>query len=251
MNEEEKMKEIMALFTKSFQKYTSMLFFAKDQRDPNSVFDNGTVFFLNTGTKKILVTCGHVIQGFLDKKSEVPDIYLGLTGASGFPPIDISDFTLIDLDTKQYDLATFEIPDKLVADLKKEFFMVTNWPPIKPNVGDSIFLLGFPGIHRHTSSRGLELPILYYDEIVSSVSSRHFVLSNENGCRIKHKFKEDLPDFGSLGGISGAGAFRLDPEKIDCFSFAGIAYEASDGENSVLFVHHGELLNSDGRILRE
>src|SRR5437868_5424455 len=146
-----------------------LLLLPSRQSKPEDVICNGTVSFVDTGSAKLLVTCGHVIDRFNEIREENPEAILAITGNSGTRPVVITDAEIIDNGGKQLDLATLRLPDPdRITWVGKSYFLATEWPPARPAKGQVAVLAGFPAMHRDTGTRGLEVRATPICDLVTS-----------------------------------------------------------------------------------
>jgi hypothetical protein len=114
----------------------------------------GTFGLIDTGQKKLLVTCWHVIfgpGGFQEVHSENP-AYRFAVGIGGRFPASLSfeDLMKIKVDEdRRCDLVTFNVGDDealgLIAMSNLQFFNLKANRPPKLKVGDVLYLIGYPG----------------------------------------------------------------------------------------------------------
>jgi KTSC domain len=186
---------------------------------PADIISNGTMTFVDTGTKKLLITCDHVFREFEYRRQEVPGTRLAITGANG-GVADVSDATLIDIDDKHLDVAILESPSgsDRVAAIGKQYFAITSWPAVPPSRGEEVGIVGFPAIWRAASHRGLEVPFLRILEPAASVSPLIYGM--------------DIPD--DLAAVIYAA------QPYDAFTSSNIASFSSHIDADTLIVHfHG------------
>lgn len=244
-------QEKMHVLAQHFSRYVGMAIILCDGSNPDSIIGNGTISFVNTGKRQILVTCAHVYDKFLSLKDR--NVILGIAGGFGRQPLNITEACVIDIERKYIDLAILELP--LSCNLKsidREYFLCNHWPPKRAEKDDLAFMFGYPGIHRESSSRGLAIRLTPIVDFVSGSSQKHFIIADENQEREVVKYIDNLKEFGSLGGISGAAVYILDggynPFKNAILS--GFSYESTTGKNSIILAHHADYINDDGRIKR-
>ena len=243
-------KELFQYIYNTFSDYLGIIFFSRDINNPESVFNNGTVSFVNTGKKQILVTCLHVYEEFLKQKRIKKNILLGIAGKSNTCPLNITNAKILSKGNKSIDLITMELPEDLnLSKIGCKYFNSFKWPPERVEKNDVTVLIGFLGKQRYTSYRGLETPPIPIVKVVSSVSERNFILATEDDETITVKFDKTLPDIDSLGGLSGSAVFRSIEDKKKCgFSLAGFVYNSL---NLDIMCHHANLINENGNISKD
>ena len=230
--------------------FVSMLVLLPDRNaGPKDVISNGTASFVDTGKRKLVITAGHVVDSFLEVRKTNPNAIIALSGGGDRAPLfDISAAEVLDHGKQSLDLAILALPNSgLIAHLGKSFFRSAEWPPVRSVVGAQAGGVGFPGLHREASFRGLEIRATVLCDSITSVSSRHFVLADEQLGRVAVKHSPALKDFGSYGGMSGCAVYILDDKGLPV-QLAGFVYESGDGVSATIFVAHAAFIKSDGRL---
>ena len=120
------------------RRFCGPLFFVSSQSTPTGTINGSASFGLvDTGEKKLLVTCWHVVYGeggLKEVHSINPDFRLGI-GFGGRTPVSLSYKHLMEKkvdDERRCDLVTFDVGDALdlVAASNLEFYnLKTNQPP--------------------------------------------------------------------------------------------------------------------------
>lgn len=229
--------------------YVGMLILLPSREaSPVDVLGNGTASFIDTGERRFIVTCEHVYRAFEEERQRNPNACLGITG-DDCQPLNITDsHRVIARGRSGLDLMTMELIQAERADIiAKSYFKCLIWPPPRPQEDDVAFFVGFPGIHRESSERGLETRTSPFCDTITSVSRRHFVLVDEELERRTSVFNETLTAFGPLGGVSGAACYIQSAEDATQ-TLVGFVYESDDGVHATFFVHHADFINADGTI---
>lgn len=227
-----------------------LLFLPNRKSRPESVLYSATASFIDTGTEKLIVTCGHVVSRYNELKPANPDIVLAIAGNRTWPVI-VSDAELIDNGGKQLDLATLRLADpERIACCGKSYFRTTKWPPIRAQKGQLAIMTGFPGMHREASARGLEVRATPIADFVTSVSDRHIVLVDEDMVRVAVKHNPALSDLVSLGGMSGSAVYVWDDVR-QALNLVGFMYEAGEGTHASIFVAHAAYIRANGVLARD
>lgn len=78
----------MYAIAQHFSKYVAMAIILNDGSNPDSIICNGTISFVDTGKRQILVTCAHVYDKFLSLKDR--NVILGIAGGYGRQPLNIT-----------------------------------------------------------------------------------------------------------------------------------------------------------------
>ncbi len=200
----------------SLAKHVSMAAFIPNrQSKPDDIIMNGTVSFVRTPEKHLLLTSAHVWTTFLEKRAAAPDLELVLIGQG--EPIAITHAPLIAIDSGR-DLAILACDNPAeAATIGKAFYEPKTWPIEAAAEGDNVVFVGFPGMHR--SAHGMELRVVasLLAPVVVGVSDRALRLEFTSDDKIIEQFKEGLKPFGPSGGVSGSALYRLIPEtnKLD------------------------------------
>ncbi len=225
----------------------------RDPSSPEGVVKGGTVSLVDTGSRALLVTCAHVYDYFSDYRKSNPNALFVLAGGRGNNPVDITSAKLIDIERKSVDIAVLEPTSGFdPRSLDADFFQASTWPPPRPQTGDLGFFIGYPGIHRKPSNRGLEIRSMPFNDFISSVSSRHLVFADEEGDRTVYIYIEGLKKYGSIGGVSGSAVYSFGKTEslISTCTLVGFVYEATSGVSSTILCHHADFIGNDGKIDR-
>lgn len=179
------------------------LFFSTSLANVLDITNNGSFGLVDTGSKRILVTCSHVWEGFQAERQKSPElnmlIWLGGPEAVAFSPA-----APIAHD-REYDLATFDMQPFLTSCQHRRFYPLHQNPPRKVKIGDAIFFIGFPGSLR--GIRGKDNKWMFgrapFGMVVREVSAdgTHFFVD------ISKLLISQSPD--QLGGISGCPCFLV------------------------------------------
>lgn len=237
-----------------FECHVGMAMIVTDPTRPEGVLRNGTASFVDTGSRRLIVTNAHVYQFYQQKRAQVPGTMLAVSVGNAKQPIDITSAKLIDsICQGGVDLATLDFDrTDLIESGGKEFFTPKCWPPPHPQKGDVAFLIGFPELHREPSARGLEARLTPVCDFITSVSDRQLMLVDENLERRVLKANPHLKDFGSLSGMSGCAVFSQTPGEA-VWNLAGFMYEASASSNdhhAMICVSHADFITATGMIDR-
>jgi hypothetical protein len=184
-------------------------------KNKTRVMNNGSCGLVDTGRKRLLITCHHIWEDFQNKCSKGRGVTLHICGKSALfelsaPPIAWD---------KHIDLVTFEAPPALFAQPDFKFFSFDcfNFPKIER--GDPIAFIGFPGsVKKHTligARFKREAAATFVDDvsdrtIVSSLSrmSANWKVSGYSGgaCYLISKYKP--PQMISIVTESGLGLLK-------------------------------------------
>ena len=215
---------------------------------PAGVAANGTIALLDTGQRKILVTCWHVWDEFLAYSQKHPGASLCTVFANGPTwPIVIPAESLIDSEPS-LDLAVFVATPESWNMGWKNFFRINCWPVPKARKGDPISFLGFPGALRDTSRGVGDFGAFVLCATVSDVSHRGLVIArapDSEGHLVDSRGKKLQPL--EVGGLSGCPAYVRDAKWRP--SLAGFVHMGTK-TNADIFLIHAAFLNPDGTITR-
>jgi len=211
------------------------------QRDPQLY--NGTATLLELGSKKVAITCAHVLEKYTDlRRSERKAIFQ--IGNIKLDPIS----QLIAEDHKT-DLATILLSDEQAGVMEKngrQFFLPVSWPPGLIKEGDWVALGGYPGILRKQVSWN-ELDLIGYSVGATPVTS---VTEEKLGCRFERERwvwgyrSEGMREPENLGGLSGGPAFIL---RQLHWELAGIMFEFS-ASFDIMFLRPAHMIHENGSI---
>jgi hypothetical protein len=251
MNEEDRKAKSRAIADRLLPHVGMLLFLPSPEGLPKDVMYNGTVSFIDTGTERLLVTCGHVVDKFNELRSANPDTTLVITGNSGTQPVIVSDAEVIDNGGTRLDMAVLRLPDPdRITLCGKSYFKAEFWPPKRAVEGQVAVLVGFPGEHRDPSARGLEVRATPICDFVTSVSERNIFLVDQDIARVDVKCNPSLKDLASLGGMSGSAVYVVD-EVRQVPQLVGFLYEAGKGTHAMVYIAHAAFLRSDGTLDRQ
>lgn len=206
----------------------------------SSIKHNGTICFLNTGLRTIGVTASHVYEQYLKDKENQPNIVCQI-GSTTWIPERYNIGSEIELD-----IATFEIPEFLIAASHSSIHYPQQWPPNRLETGELVILGGFPGPLRSEHKESAEFPFVSFIARVAQHSESHasFQLAIENSHWPAGESLGSSPD---LGGISGGPVYRINEKSIASIEIAGFIYEY--GQNFELIrARHSLEISSEGRI---
>jgi hypothetical protein len=230
-----------------FRPFVSMLLFAPDNPEPNSIRFNGTASFVDTGTAKIIVTNGHLYKRFMELKQQEPSLKMFITGSVPNQLLELREEYLLDYGRTAVDIAVFSFPiPEQLEEMGKRYFPARSWPATRPKVGTTAVIPGFQGAHRQVGDGKLTINLTVFCDRISSSSDRHLVLVDEGQERIVVRINASLDKLGPLGGVSGSPVFTMDSENNA--TLVGFLYETGEGANATIFAVHADLLTAEGKI---
>jgi hypothetical protein len=226
---------------------------------PRQMIDNGTFSLIDTGERRLLITCHHVWQAYLDCRAENADATLGINLGDGDGSIAFAfpERQLIDSDA-ELDLAMFDFEpsqirvNKASVNHQKDWFPVPHWPIPKIGEGEYVALMGFPG--KRITKEGMlctfstqVLPLK-----VSGIGHKQlFILNEGENVEVFNDVK------GWLGGLSGSPAYTLGENGASLIGFVKSGFkEGEEGSASdsifsgSLSLTHACFLQRDGTLSR-
>lgn len=219
---------------------------------PGNVRGTGTVSLVDTGDRKILVTCAHVFEKYKKLSRASKSIGIIILGAPGqLDHFRMAEFEVIDLERKHLDLVTIA-PSRPVRleDFGKKYYRGWPWPPRRAERGEQVAMIGFPGSTLMAIPGGMDIQPAYFQEFVGSANERYFLIFDEHDerdtvgiCEGGHEIREP-PHW---GGMSGTAAFAYDPNIGDA-RLVGFLQEAGEGKRATFFVTHADFILPDGRF---
>jgi len=190
----------------------------RNSRTGQEQIKNGTIFFLDTGTKLFAVTAGHVIQECLyDTRS--PMFVQSMIGTNGGPAIGIHLGDRVIDGSTELDIATFRVTRDEIrrTNCTPLTGFQRNWPPPLAEVGYLVTLCGFPGIGRQwLAPRTISFGAIPLGYKVASVHKTAISIQLDREELIRVLGTEEMPenfDFGEMSGgpvlvISQRGSLR-------------------------------------------
>lgn len=187
------------------RKFCGPLFFTTSSKVPKgNVHASGTYGLVTTGKKKLMVTCFHVWQEFLTKRSEDPNLRFAVCTPNTNPISFEIDSCFVDGD-RTCDLVTFDVTelDPISRNPKLDFYNLYANPPPKIQIGDVLYLIGFPGKGRIEDATSIGFPRQPFGIQASQIGEFKFFADVTN-------LKLGPDDY---GGISGSPCFVVDESR--------------------------------------
>jgi hypothetical protein len=191
------------IFEPEVAPYCGPLYFGVSLESPLEVTASGSFGLVDTGKRKLLITCRHVWDGLCTMREKAPALKMFVYLRTG-PPV-VFDPAPIDAD-KHLDLATFDLEPILSACAGNRFYRLDQDPAPNLTKKDRLYFLGYPGHLRRVSSRLIEFSRVPYAVAVRSVDGFRF------HCDISKAVYEDQSDRPAVDrhhGISGSPCFLL------------------------------------------
>jgi len=226
---------------------------------PEQMIDNGTYSLIDTGKRRLLITCHHVWQAYLDCRTKNPDAALCINLGDGTASIAfvLPERQLIDADA-DLDLAVFDFEpsqvrlNKTQINHQKKWFSIRNWPIPMASDGEHVALMGFPGkrikkVGILCTFRTQVLPLK-----ITHVGGKQIYIMNEGqNVEVFNDIK------GWLGGLSGSPAYTFSKSGASLVGFVKSGSKQTEdrpkaGGDSVfagsLLLTHACFLQQDGTL---
>ena len=205
------------------------------------VFHNGTLCVFHTGTRQIGVTADHVYEQYLLDKDGFTSFGCQFGGATVEP-----ERWLIDRN-READLATFSIPDVMLAPANLYPHYPVKWPTEPVHEREVVIYGGYPGSLRKEKEIAVESPFQTLASAVTSVSQDKMGLYLDLA-NLHWPFHEGEKINARLGGMSGGGVYRvIEANPVDRVEIVGFIYEHSQTFD-LLFARHAKFVAADGTI---
>lgn len=258
----EHLAAFVELLTREMLAFCGPIFITPGVRTyPEQMIDNGTYSLIDTGEKRVLVTCHHVWQAYLDSRAENPDAVLCLNLGDGDATIAFArpEGQLVDADAG-LDLAVFDFePEHLrvknaQVNHGKEWFPIRCWPIVKVGEGETVVLMGFPG--KRIRKEGIlctfsaqPLPL----KVTGVGKNEIYIFNVGENIQVFNDTK------GRLGGLSGSPAYTIDEAGASLVGFVKSGFkraaeEADAAPDSIfagsLTLTHASFLQRNGTLAR-
>jgi len=223
--------------------YCGPLFFARSlESATGNVTDNGTFGLVDTGKKKVLVTCHHLWDELQRAHREDSTMKLLAGLARNRPPVVLDPSGFLDHD-ESLDIATYDIEPFLAACAGRKFYPLNQNRVLSVEPGDQLIFTGYPGQFRSSTHEGVQFGTITYQITVSDVSGFRIAADISRVkiayARTPEPEKRETPH----GGISGSPCFRL----LGDGPLQLIAFATSECLGMLHFTH-AHCLNPDGTI---
>jgi hypothetical protein len=176
---------------------------------PNEMYDAATALLVDTGTRKLVVTCEHVIREYEAQRAKDPSMILALNLGDGDKTIELPDPTgpkrLIASDVSR-DLAVLDYRGLDSNEISNRRYLPIDLNAIeRPSIGDAVLFIGFPKAFRKTDETFATLCAIPVPLVVSQIAHSTILCACE-GCN-----REAFADLGErFGGFSGGPVFAVD-----------------------------------------
>lgn len=211
------------------------IFFTGSRVDPAGVVNSGSFGLVDTGKKKLLVTCWHVWEGFKSGILKDPKLEMCLGVDNERLPV-FSPEKPIDMD-KDLDIAVFDMEPFLSVCGHSRFYPLTESPPEKIKGGDPLVIIGFPGHYRQPKDG-----VLHFGRNTFAIQVSGF---NDDGSKFLSDLERAVSLPPALGGISGSPCYLYrPPRQLNLVGFSTGVWM------NVLSFTHARCLNADGTITK-
>jgi hypothetical protein len=222
------------------------LFFSRSlKRGVGNVISNGSFSLVDTGEKKLLVTCQHVLKGFREMSDMYPKLVMcACLDDKSAIPLNLN--SLIDED-KGFDLATFDMEPMISACIGRVFAPLNYGHVTTVKKGDLLAFIGCPARYRSETNEGVHWGRAPHVVIVEDVSGNSIITKTNRVVDVKNRErlydKHDNP----FGGVSGSPAFLM--KNYSSTELIGFAIE--DWAHLGIFrFTSSKVLNRDGTLRR-
>ena len=209
----------------------------------DNVIANGSFGLVDTGLKKLLITCHHVWEKFQAERRNDSKVRM-CVWLDQKQPVVFGQQVPIDHD-ESLDIATFDITPVLAACGGRKFYPLHQNPAPRVAKGDRLVLKGYPGVARSATVEGLDFGTTIYACEVSDVSGLRVMADLSKAAK---KFfgppvRIPEPETSPHGGISGSPCFLVrDARPVRLVGF--VTADCLD----ILRFTHASCLNPDGTI---
>jgi len=236
--------DLIMIVEPQVRKFCGPLFFVSSNVTPKGTINgSGSFGLIDTGKKKLLVTCWHVIfgeGGFKEVHSENSAFRFAIGFGGKYPhSLSFEDLMKIKVDDeKRCDLVTFDVSDALdlVAASNLEFYNLKANRPPKVRVGDVLYFIGFTAKGR-----------IENDSSVGHVRQPFGVQASYVGESMFHASGINLAlNETDYGGISGAPCFAIN--ESSSIRLVGFATGYAPNEMNMIQFTYARFIGEDGII---
>jgi hypothetical protein len=234
--------ELRFIIEPQISPYGGPLFFALSLGSAvGNVVANGSYGLLDTGKKKLLVTCCHVWDDYQNLRKSDSELKM-LICLDRKPPVVLNSIVPIDQDAK-LDIATFDADSLQGACGDRKFYPLDRNPPPRIQKGEKLAFIGYPGRFRSETDLGVHFGTFAYGVNVSDLSGRS-VVADISQMRFIYDQPPKLQDAPNPhGGISGSPCFLVRNQRKPKL----VAFATSVGLN-LLHLTHVNCITPDGTI---
>jgi hypothetical protein len=207
--------------------------------------NNASVFFLQFGSDLVAVTAAHVLDQFQIAKERSPRSIVCQIGNVRFDP---AERLRSRGSRKEIDIATFNISRRELYRIGKQAIIGDQWPPLRPTLGQAVFIVGFPGTLRFwLNTRSITFGLHSGLQPVTQITDHEVICAFEREYWVPSE-GERLPPAGlNLGGLSGGPLLLpLENEGQWHLVLAGVISQAVF--NEVVYSTRADFIRSDATV---
>jgi len=234
--------DIQFLIIPKIKRFSGPLFFTRSlEKAGGNIVNNGSFGLIDTGEKKLLVTCSHVLAGFRTELAEDGAMKL-CACLDRKNPVVLSLENLIDED-KGADLATFDMEPMLSVCEGRSFFRIYCEHIFPVKKGDRLVFVGYPGRHRTETDHGIVFGTTPHVMIAQDVNHGLVARTTDMMTMDRHLVAEQHEN--PYGGTSGSPCFVMK----NYTSVELVGFVAGDLKmQQLMHFASARHLNSDGTI---
>jgi hypothetical protein len=228
--------DLIFIIEPQVRQFCGPLFFTNSLLTPaGNIPNNGSFGLIDTGEKKLMVTCCHVWDEFKEQRAKNPKLMFGVCFDMLQPVTVEMDSILVDED-RRCDLVTFDMQSLLPICRKLDFYNLYQNQPPQINEGDVLYLIGFPGKGRLDNEDSIGFSRQPIGAQATEVGKFRFFASVKN-------LGLQVDDF---GGISGAPCFLV-RDNLQ-LKFVGFTTGYAPNEMNSLSFSYVDFIRPDGTI---
>ena len=220
-----------------------LVIFRSAELNPLNVETNATFGLVDTGQKKLLVTCQHVWDGYLEYRLKNPNAVLAACFGNG--PVLISEDQKLAED-RDLDLVTFDMKPLVHACSQMKFQRIWRFPVTKSKPGEFIVCVGYPGkdVGRKISEREGRFDYAHLVCVVTEVTAHQVRLGESNNLHLVDNSGNEVPPV-AYKGMSGSPCYKWSPNSPpELRGFLKAGQQSGDP----IYITQAAFLQSDGSL---
>jgi hypothetical protein len=222
------------------------LFFTRSlEKAVCNVTANGSFGLVDTGEKKLLVTCWHVLEEFRNQLCDESDLKICACLAQSKNPVVLDLKNLIDED-RRFDLATFDMEPMLSVCEGRVFFPLNCGHIHLVKKGNRLAFVGYPAMHRSETDDGIYFGTTPHVVVAQDVSDYALIAETSRVMNVERKLLSEQHE-NPYGGVSGSPCFLV--QKNLLVHPVAFVTEHHKGLQILKFTS-AKCLNPDGTIKR-
>jgi len=170
-----------------------------------NIAGNGSFGLVNTGAKKLLITCCHILKEFRELSKKKPDLMLCVALTNVPEILDLKN--LID-ENEKLDLATFDMEPMLSTCGGREFFQLNCEYVHHVKKGDRLAVVGYPGRNRYETNKAIFWGTTPHVLITEDISNYSIVAKTSRIMNFDRELLSERHE-NPYGGISGSPCFLI------------------------------------------